>query len=192
MPEAAFAERVAVVGISGAGKSTFARRLSELGYAHLELDRLRHQAGWRQAPDDEVDAHIDEFAAAASRWVIDGTYAMHRARIWPAADCSGWRDLPRALTTASCAWRSLRRVVTREELWNGNREDARNLLSLDPETSVVAWSFVKHAHYRAEFGRLQKDPRWGHLRWHHVRRRRAVHGLLAEAHARGALPLPPA
>lgn len=184
------AERIAVVGAPGAGKSTLARALSALGYAHLELDALRHQANWRQAPDAEVDARIKAFLTREPRWVIDGNYAMHRERIWPATECVVWLDLPRHVTTASCGWRTLRRLVTRERLWNGNRESVRNLLILDPEASVVAWSFQKHAGYRREFAALRRDPRWEPLRWHHVRSRRASHALLREARQQGGLRLP--
>jgi hypothetical protein len=33
--------------------------------------------------------------------------------------------------------RTLGRMITRAELWNGNREEWRNLRTLDPETNIV-------------------------------------------------------
>ncbi len=40
--------RVSVVGGSGAGKTTFARKLAHaIGGTHIELDAINWQAGWR-------------------------------------------------------------------------------------------------------------------------------------------------
>ena len=62
--------------------------------------------------------------------------------------------------------RSIRRTVTREELWNGNREPWGNLTSLRPERSVIAWAFTRHPLYEVEFSQWQADPQWAHARHH--------------------------
>ena len=46
--------RVSVVGISGAGKTTLARRLAPaLDVPHVELDAIFHQPGWTELPVEE-------------------------------------------------------------------------------------------------------------------------------------------
>ena len=60
-------------------------------------------------------------------------------------------------------WRTLRRVSRREVLWNGNRERWRNFFSLDPEQSVIVWSWKKHGEYRERFGAAMTDPANTHL-----------------------------
>ena len=52
------------------------------------------------------------------------------------------------------AMRTMRRVLTREKLWNGNREPFSNLCSFDPEHSVLAWAWKSHGVYEHEYGRL--------------------------------------
>ena len=68
--------RVNVKGISGSGKSTFARQLAErLGVPYLELDAIHHGPNWTEASADELQARVREFMAAAPNgWVIDGNY----------------------------------------------------------------------------------------------------------------------
>ncbi|MEQ8457500.1 MAG: hypothetical protein RLO52_13735 [Sandaracinaceae bacterium] len=177
-------DRVAIIGSSGSGKSTLARRLrDERGYAWLELDHVHHMAGWTPRPEGEARAEIAAFTDGEPRWVVDGNYAMYRELIWGAADTVVWLDLPRAVVMRSLLRRTLRRLVTREVLYNGNREPWSNLYSLDPERSVLAWSFTRHHAYRAEFLARIDDPRWAHLRWIRVRDRRELERLLTTGEA---------
>lgn len=49
--------RIAVVGASGSGKTTFARRLAErLGIPHIELDAIHWGPDWTPARDDDFRA----------------------------------------------------------------------------------------------------------------------------------------
>ena len=47
-----------------------------------------------------------------------------------------WLDLPGRTVRARVARRAAARVLTRRELWNGNRESWRNLLRRDPARGV--------------------------------------------------------
>lgn len=151
--------RVAVVGNSGSGKSTLARRLASLlGAPHLELDAVFHQPGWQPLPEAEFRARVAA-VVAGERWVADGNYGAVRDLVWERADTIVWLDLPRRTVTPRIVRRSLVRAVTRRELWNGNREEWRNLLSLDPQRSIVLWSVTRHGEHRAKYGRrLLEDP----------------------------------
>lgn len=51
VPERRPGRRIVVVGTSGSGKTTMARRLAErLGYPHVELDALYWEPHWTPAP----------------------------------------------------------------------------------------------------------------------------------------------
>lgn len=146
-----------VVGNSGSGKTTLAARLAAMICApHIELDAIRHQAGWVELPDDEFVAEV-EHRTRSSRWVVDGNYAVVRELVWKRADSVVWLDLPRHVVMRRLVLRTLRRLVTRVELWNGNRERWLNLGSTDPQRSVIAWAWTEHERYRATYAKLATE-----------------------------------
>jgi hypothetical protein len=58
--------------------------------------------------------------------------------------------------------RTLRRAVLHEQLWHGNRESLRDVLSSDPQRSVIVWAWTRHAPQRLEYS-AQIDERWVRL-----------------------------
>ena len=171
--------RVYVVGTSGSGKSTLARQLAEaINVPHVELDGIFHQPGWQQLPEAEFQEAVER-ATRQDGWVIDGNYSGVSPIIWARADTVVWFDLPRGTVMRQLVWRTIRRVMTREELWNGNREPWANFFSWDPEKSVISWAWHKHATYRARYAGAADDPANGHLRFVRLKDRRAGRSLLA-------------
>jgi len=68
-----------VVGTSGSGKTTFARRLAAgLGIPHVELDALHWEPEWTEATDEVLRARVAE-ATAQDAWVVDGNCSRVRA-----------------------------------------------------------------------------------------------------------------
>jgi adenylate kinase family enzyme len=162
-------QRVSVVGNSGSGKTTFAKALSRsMAAPHLELDSLFHQPGWAQLPDEEFRARVAEFVAADS-WVVDGNYSSVQDLVWQRADTVVWIDLPRRTVMRRIILRTLRRVVARAELWNGNREPWANLLRADPQKSIIAWSWTRHHIYRDRYAHAVADPANRQLRFIRLR-----------------------
>ncbi|HVB53196.1 MAG TPA: hypothetical protein VNF24_03265, partial [Candidatus Acidoferrales bacterium] len=90
-------------------------------------------------------------------WVIDGNYRNVRDLVWARADTVVWLDLPRRVVMTTVIRRTLHGVRTRRELWNGNRENWRNALSLDPCHSIVVWTWVDRRRYQAS----HRDARGG-------------------------------
>jgi len=64
--------------------------------------------------------------------------------VWPVADTVIWLDLQRSTVMRRVVWRSIRRVVLRRELWNGNRESLGDLLAWDPHRSIIRWSWTSY------------------------------------------------
>jgi adenylate kinase family enzyme len=181
--------RVSVGGTAGSGKSTLARELAGiLKVPHLELDGVFHQPGWAPLPAEEFRARVAEFTSQAS-WITDGNYSLVRSLIWERADTVAWLDLPRHLVMRRLIWRTLHRMATRQELWNGNRESVRNLVSLDPEKSIIVWAWTTHAANRATYLAASEDPANAHLTFIRLTSPRAVKRFLASAvNARGDDP----
>lgn len=174
--------RISIVGNSGSGKSTMARALgARLGVPVLELESLFHQANWTPLPTIEFQRRVGEFLSTHPRWVVDGNYPAVLPDVWAAADTVIWLSPSRAENMRAILGRTLRRAFTREVLWNGNRESFRNLWRLhDPEASVLAWAWTRHALYQQRFGAAMHDPTNAHLRLVRLDSRRAVSEWLAK------------
>ncbi|MBX5182461.1 DNA topology modulation protein FlaR [Rhizobium sp. NZLR3b] len=90
------ADRILVIGCPGSGKSTLAKRLSralDLGYISMDRD-FYWLPGWRKRPRDEIDRLIAT-AAAAERWIMDGTGLSSFHLRLPRADAVIWLRPPR-------------------------------------------------------------------------------------------------
>lgn len=173
--------RISVVGNSGSGKSTAARMIAHAaGLARLELDSVRHQPGWRELPNDEFCDRVHAFMATHDAWVIDGNYSVVRHDVWAQANAVVWMDLPFAENMRNVVWRTVRRVTSQEELWNGNRERWTNLLSVDPYESVIAWAWTRHGVIRQRYTAAAKDPANRHLHFVRLCSRGELDDWLAE------------
>jgi adenylate kinase family enzyme len=171
-------QRVSVVGASGSGKSTLGRRLAEqLGAPYVELDAIHHLPDWRSLPRDDFRAAVGEIVAG-DRWVVDGNYRAVLDLVWARADTVVWLDLPRTTSTARVVRRTVRRAVTRQTLWNGNREPLRGMLRLDPEQNIIRWAWVKQPQLALHYEREMALSAHAHLRFHRLRTRADVAALL--------------
>ncbi len=176
-----FVKRVSVVGNAGSGKSRLAGRLAEiLGVPHVELDSIHHLAGWEPIAPEKFVALVEEVTATES-WVIDGNYrpVVVDGPVWQRADTIVWLDLPRRTVMVQVTRRTLRRVIRREELWNGNREPLRNLYAWDPDKSIIRWAWTQHAKYRERFGSAMTSSALDHVRFVRLRSHDEIEGWLA-------------
>ena len=67
--------KISIIGYSGAGKSTTARKLGEkLGIPVLHLDTVYHMPGWQVRPNEDSIAIVKKFMEENDSWIIDGNY----------------------------------------------------------------------------------------------------------------------
>lgn len=172
-----------MVGCSGAGKTTLARRLArQLGYRHVELDALFHQPNWQPRPTEQFKQAVSE-ALHGDDWVVEGSYSAVRPHVRERSDMVIWLDLPKATVMRQVLWRTLRRLISNEELWNGNRERWGNLFKLTPEQSILIWSWQRHALYRQRYGdEMRATP--ASQRYVRLDSRQAVEQFLSNLSAR--------
>lgn len=171
--------RVAIVGGSGSGKSTLAAALTEkIDGTSIELDELFHGKNWAPTPTPEF-RHRVAAALDTDSWVVAGNYSVVMDLVHGGADTIIWLDLPRWLVTWSVIRRSLRRVIKREELWNGNRERWRNLISRDPEVNIIVWAWTHHEAHTKRYEGFLAGPFWAHADVRRLRSRREVAQMLS-------------
>ena len=162
-------KRISVVGNAGAGKSWLGGRLAAtLGVPFVELDAIHHLADWEPINPEDFLARVSALAAT-DEWVIDGNYrpVVVDGPVWQRADTVVWLDLPRRTVMRQVTLRTLRRIVHRDELWNGNRERIRTLWARDPNESIIRWAWTQHAKYQQRFNSAMASPRLTHI--HFVR-----------------------
>ena len=126
-------QRIAIIATaSGCGKTTVGRELaSRLDVPYVELDAIHWQAGWTELDAAELRRRVEPLVARDA-WVIDGSYRGKLGDlVLERADTVVWLDLPRRLWLPRLVVRTLRRALTREELWNGNRESLSNAVAGD-------------------------------------------------------------
>ena len=93
--------RIAVVGSSGAGKTTLARELAAaLELPHIELDGI---------PRPELRPIVERIAATDS-WIIDGNYRSLRSTVWSRATALVWLNYSFGVVMRRALSRSLPKI----------------------------------------------------------------------------------
>ncbi|MBX3218834.1 MAG: hypothetical protein KF850_42905 [Labilithrix sp.] len=142
------ARRIAVIGVSGNGKTTLARRLAEqLGVRYVELDALCHQPGWREAPNEDFRRDVLAAIGDLDAWVVDGSYDRKLGNlVYERADTVVWLDQPLPLVVARLIRRAIWDIVTQRDLFNGNRQTVR--FAFLERDSLVALAIKQHSRRR--------------------------------------------
>lgn len=84
-------------------------------------------------------------------------------------------------------WRTIRRSVTRVELWNGNRERAiRDQLSLARNKSILLWSWTTYRTTKAQYTAAIDDAKFSHITFVRLKSRREITRFLEGFPAKAA------
>ncbi|MFB8247606.1 adenylate kinase [Streptomyces sp. NPDC055952] len=153
-------ERILVVGVTGAGKSTLAHILSSrLGFPYHEMDALYFN-GPNWAVNNKLTEDVSRLTAEP-HWIIDSLgYPEVRDLLWDRADTVMWLDYSKRVIMPRVLRRSFRRTVTREVLFGGNRETWAGWLSRE---HPAWWAWSQHGARRREVERRVRDTRFAPL-----------------------------
>ncbi len=156
--------RILIIGNSGGGKSTLARRLgAKLGLPVIHLDVLFWKPGWVESGDVEFRDTVTA-ALAAPAWICDGNFGSNWDLRMPLSDTIIWIDQPRLLCLVRAIWRIISyRPGARPDIAEGCSETFdlafyRFILSYDrqvrPRLKAALAAYGAHArlvHLRSDF-----------------------------------------
>ncbi|ABY24038.1 conserved hypothetical protein [Renibacterium salmoninarum ATCC 33209] len=148
------ASRVLIYGVTGSGKSTLAIVLSKISgiEAHLVDEEFGWLPNWTSRPPVEIRELVAP-VVAGDAWIFDSAYATFRDLVTPRAQLILGLDYSRARTLAQLLRRTVKRIISKEPVCNGNIETWRSLLSKD---SIVAWYFKSFNRKRSTMRQLAK------------------------------------
>ena len=153
-----------VIGTTSSGKSTLAEQLArKIGGNFIELDALNWGPNWTPAGDELLRTRTEE-ATRFPCWVVAGNYSKTRPVTWLRAEAIIWLDYAFPVVFWRLLTRTIRRSVTREELWNGNRETFWGHLKLWSEESLFHWLFKTYWRRKREYPLLFAQPEYSHLK----------------------------
>jgi adenylate kinase family enzyme len=182
--------RVAVVGTSGSGKTTFAGRLAKaMGVRHIDLDAVTWQPGWIALHEADPAEFVRRAAElmAEEHWVSCGNYVTSRPPLLARVTDLVWLDYPRPFVMQRVIRRSFGRAISGRELWpgTGNREDFRRWFD---KGHPIRWAWDTYRRRKMQYEKLFADPALRHLRKHRVTHPRQADALMAALSRRATLP----
>lgn len=140
------AQRIALVGPVASGKSTLAAAIAtHTGLPRIDLDELFWKPNWTPADPGAFQEAVHT-ALSAEAWIADGNYSGDVAEsLLGRADLVIWLDLPLRVCLPRLVNRSVRRALSGEELFAGNRESLRHLIA---SGSILRWGPAHHHRHR--------------------------------------------
>ncbi len=129
-------KRIAIIGSSGSGKSTFANKLGKkLHRPIIHLDKEYYTSEWKQkysVKDDWIN--FQKSLLAKDEWIIDGNYRSSMAIRLERADTIIFFDFPKWL----CQWRVFKRSFKRDQPFD-KPEGVREKISLELIKRVMSY-----------------------------------------------------
>lgn len=169
--------RILVVGTSGSGKTTFARKLSKkLGIVHKELDALFFKDDWVTKSDDEFFTAVEN-VLKEEKWILDGNFGKTHYLTWPVADTVIWIDRPFWITIYQNFSRSLKRAIKKERIWDdlNNKESLKMLFS---KHSVTLWAIQTYHKNQVRYEQRMRDEKYSHISFIRLRTPQEIEDFL--------------
>jgi hypothetical protein len=158
--------RIVVIGVTGSGKTMLSARLARIfGVPHIELDALHWQPNW-VAMEREAFRDLVAGAVSGPAWVVDGNYLKALDLIWSRATTVVWLDYALPVILWQLTGRTIKRMINREVLWNGNRETFRG--AFFSKDSLFLWALQSYPRMRQSYPQLFANPENAHLQVIHL------------------------
>ena len=170
--------KINVIGTSGSGKSTFAKKLSEaLKCSYIEMDKIFWGPNWKWPSDEEFFGKLRK-ALSEPRWVLDGNYTRTIPIKWESVELVIWLDYSFSRTLFQAIRRAALRAWSKEELWEGtgNRESFRK--SFFSKESIIWWTITTHGKVRKKYESYMVDSKYSHIKFVRLRNHKEAEEFL--------------
>ena len=137
--------KILIYGVTGAGKTSLATRLSRLtGIPCHLVDDMAFGPNWVPT-DDEDQVRAIEVIVTQDEWILDTAYGKWIDVPLSRVDLVIGLDYSRFFTFQRLFCRTFRRIFTGEPCCGGNRESLRLALS---RKSILLWHFQSYSRKR--------------------------------------------
>lgn len=171
-------QRVVVIGATGSGKTTFAKKLAQcLSCDHYQIDELRFLANWETRTWEELRGILAGIIDRPA-WVMDGNYSKVRDLTWGNADTVIWLNYSFPVAFSRLVKRTMRRIITREELFGGCVETFQS--QFFSKDSLFLWFFQTYWKRRKEYPQVFQQPKFKHIDFITVRSPQGAKKFLAQ------------
>ena len=148
--------KILVIGTSGSGKTTLAEKLSKLlNIKNIELDALNWKENWTQSSIEEFRKKIEDSIKNTKGYVLHGNYSKVKDLTWGTVDTVIWLDYKRIVVMWRVLKRTIRRIITQEELWAGNKETFKN--SFIGKEAIVIWAWNTYKKRKEQYSRMVEE-----------------------------------
>jgi len=173
-------QRVMIIGSSGSGKSTIAKKLGEITKLPvIHIDKMYWKPGWELRPMEEVISMVNT-AAQADQWIFDGNNSSSFNYRISRADTLIFLDFPTYLCMYRVIWRLIKYKMgyPRTDMAEGCPER-------------FDWEFIKFLRWVYNY---KRDGRWqnamelyeqtpDHINKFHLQSRKSVEAFLRKIKA---------
>jgi len=148
--------KILVIGTSGSGKTTLAEKLSKiLCIKNIELDALFWKENWTQSSTEEFREKIIDSIKDTQGYIFHGNYNKVKDLTWGNVDTVIWLDYSRVVVMWRVLKRTVRRIITQEELWSGNKETFKK--SFLEKDSIVLWAWNTYRKRKEQYSAMVEE-----------------------------------
>ncbi|RUP40908.1 MAG: adenylate kinase [Acinetobacter sp.] len=155
-----------VIGTTGSGKSTFARKLArQLELRPIEMDDLFWLDDWQEPTDGVFFEKLkNKMDRTTGGWVLDGNYTRTMSLKLVKIDTIVWLDYSFSRNFFHLMKRSLFNLISQRKLWenSNNRESLKLLFS---KQSIFIWLIQQYPRNKAKYQMMMQDQKYQHIQF---------------------------